>query len=336
MAKGNILLGQSRGSIGDIVLSRSYGQQVARARNRQPANPKTDAQILQRACLATAGKAYSAGKLIFDHSFQGRKQGAENQQEFVAKNIELLRQAYANDINGSVSPANADGRFVMPNALGAVPFRYLVSVGTLNQNLFTIGSTPASEDEQSRFTLGWYVPTAAEGQSVTIGEWLSINNINIGDIFTVVVLGYDDIGIGDDLAQSQPAKFAFIRLIREGVLDTAVAATPVASADFSLAFRVETYGVDQRVETPLESIFIGAGSVPFDEIGLPWFGAAGVIRSRDDSGERSTCYLTSSRGFVAMAVDELQWGVPSPALISSWSGEAFEFQSPLILEGGDF
>ena len=42
MAKGNMLMGYSRGSVGDVTFARIKGQQIARARNRNPKNPKTN------------------------------------------------------------------------------------------------------------------------------------------------------------------------------------------------------------------------------------------------------------------------------------------------------
>ena len=56
MAKGNMLLGMSRGSVGDVTFYRSGGSQRARARNRKPANPMTVRQQTQRAKFANAVK----------------------------------------------------------------------------------------------------------------------------------------------------------------------------------------------------------------------------------------------------------------------------------------
>ena len=43
------------------VFSRLNGQQVSRVRNRNPKNPRTNAQLYQRAIMATVMQAYSAG-----------------------------------------------------------------------------------------------------------------------------------------------------------------------------------------------------------------------------------------------------------------------------------
>jgi hypothetical protein len=93
MAKGNLFQGMARGAVGDVVFSRLNGQQVSRVRNRQPANPQTNAQLYQRAIMATVMQAYSFGKKIFDHSFEGKKKGSECQNAFLSLNSLKLRSA---------------------------------------------------------------------------------------------------------------------------------------------------------------------------------------------------------------------------------------------------
>lgn len=91
MAKGNMFLGMSRGSVGDVTFYRYQGQQCARARNRNPKNPKSDAQIIQRMILATASKAYSRMKSIVDHSFENISYGAPSQSYFLKRSLDDIR-----------------------------------------------------------------------------------------------------------------------------------------------------------------------------------------------------------------------------------------------------
>lgn len=62
MAKGNMLQGMARGAVGDIVFSHSKGQQVARVRNRKPANPKSNPQMRQRSAFLCPLLFYKRGK----------------------------------------------------------------------------------------------------------------------------------------------------------------------------------------------------------------------------------------------------------------------------------
>lgn len=90
MAKGNIILGYLRGSIGDITFFRANGQQLSRARNRAPANPRTVAQMDQRAKMACAVKFYTqVGTNFFKYAFEGKKDNESYFNAFVKNNILL-------------------------------------------------------------------------------------------------------------------------------------------------------------------------------------------------------------------------------------------------------
>lgn len=90
MAKGNIILGYLRGSIGDITFFRAKGQQLSRARNRAPSNPRTVAQMDQRAKMACAVKFYTqVGTNFFKYAFEGKKEKESYFNAFVKNNILL-------------------------------------------------------------------------------------------------------------------------------------------------------------------------------------------------------------------------------------------------------
>lgn len=88
MAKGNMILGYLRGSIGDITFFRAKGQQLSRARNRAPANPRTVRQMDQRAKMACAVKFFSqVGANFFKYAFEGKKETESYFNAFVKTNI---------------------------------------------------------------------------------------------------------------------------------------------------------------------------------------------------------------------------------------------------------
>ena len=91
MSKGNLFLGQARGKVGDVVFYRMAGEQVTRARNRSPRNPRTPVQLAQRIILNTVSKAYSLFQELADHAIEGLTQGAENQRQFIRDNTDMLR-----------------------------------------------------------------------------------------------------------------------------------------------------------------------------------------------------------------------------------------------------
>lgn len=93
MSKGNLLLGYGRGKLGDIVLSRSGGRQIARARNREPRNPRSIAQQYQRMAFATAAATASAFKGIVNHSYEGIAYGTPSRSAFMRNAVAWLRAA---------------------------------------------------------------------------------------------------------------------------------------------------------------------------------------------------------------------------------------------------
>lgn len=92
MSKGNIFLGLAAGKLGDVVLYRAQGEQIARARNRNPKNPQSGLQMVQRSMMKTTALAYSLLQPIADHSFQGLQEGTPNQSRFTVRNIALMRE----------------------------------------------------------------------------------------------------------------------------------------------------------------------------------------------------------------------------------------------------
>lgn len=91
MSKGNIFMGYGRGKVGSLVLSRTGGEQIARAYNGHPANPQTPYQMVQRVCQKSAMAAYSLFRPISNHAFEGKQSAIANQSEFMRQNIEMLR-----------------------------------------------------------------------------------------------------------------------------------------------------------------------------------------------------------------------------------------------------
>lgn len=89
MAKGNMLLGYSRGSVGDVVFTRTKGQQIARARNRNPKNPKTKAQMAQRIKFASVVEFFRRGNQnLFQFAFENKKTKQSDYNAFVSANAD--------------------------------------------------------------------------------------------------------------------------------------------------------------------------------------------------------------------------------------------------------
>lgn len=128
--KGNILLGQARGKLGDVVFSRSNGQQVARARAQQVKNPRTEKQMIQRIILNTIAQAYSAMQPICDHSFEGVAAGQASMSFFMRKNMDALRAKIAQELNNGYD-FDSIYAFSPINSNQLVPNVYMIAKGTL-------------------------------------------------------------------------------------------------------------------------------------------------------------------------------------------------------------
>lgn len=133
MSKGNLFLGYGRGKVGDVVLYHQYGEQIARARNRHPNNPKTPLQLAQRVFQKTAAQAYSFLQALCNHSFQGFAEGTECQSRFMKQNISLMRMAAQDDLaagdDALMTSLRANYSFV--NTVQAEINAYLISEGSL-------------------------------------------------------------------------------------------------------------------------------------------------------------------------------------------------------------
>lgn len=307
----------AKGSIGDVTMYRANGQQIARARNRNPKNPRSHGQLIQRAIMATVMQAYAAGKAILDHSFQGKSVPNGSFRRFLSVNAKALRAAVAADFNNADALIDQTGRVVAPGATTPTPWTYRVSEGSLMQSLFTVGVSETSQDQ-----LVAYLPAPVAEQ--TVAQYAAANNLVAGDIYTIVAFGSFNQELEDGLAltQQQPGAFGFIRLIvKEGLADVNTLATAATLAD---VFVIDGAG------TPIPESTILSAKINIDQVvSSATTGCLGVIRSREDSGLRSTCDL--------VAPTDMRWGIASTALLEAWSQEtAIAGGSDLILEGANF
>ncbi len=113
--------GYARGAVGDVVFSRQGGQQVSRARNRNPNNPKTFSQVVQRARFTNCVRFYQlVTSGFFRLAYEDKKTSESDFAAFMRKNINACP--------------------VIPTQLnsigGALPFPALVSDGSLDNNVF--------------------------------------------------------------------------------------------------------------------------------------------------------------------------------------------------------
>lgn len=306
MAKGNLFLGMGRGSVGDVTFYRADGQQLSRARNRKPRNPKSNAQLIQRAISATIVQAYKAGSIIFDHSFEGKSVPAGSQRAFLSVNMRKLREQVLAQIDLSDVSA-ADSSVVSPSATYPVPNSYRISEGSLIQKLFEVNRSD-----------GFGVKLVSAQTNETVAQFLTRNGVSAGEIYTIVEFGV--IPASRENLVSGQCTFGFMRLT---VKETAITSTTAMST----AKYVDIFDIDSS-GAGLPATKAVSEAIEISEIDMAGstIGSMGVIRSNENSGLRSTSEMWLS--------DDLDWGVAAPNLLAAWSDDSGSVDSELILEGG--
>lgn len=187
MAKGNMLLGQARGKVGDIVFSRNNGQQVIRARSAQVKNTKTTAQTLQRIVMNTVAQAYSFMLPICDHSFEGVKVGQDTMSTFMKRNLNLLRRriTLAREQSGSL-----EGIYSF-TPVGSKTFAlnsYIMSEGTLPRIAVSGLVTQDVAGQGAQITID------GARQEMTYADFISAFGLRKGDQVTFVQVSQNTSG----------------------------------------------------------------------------------------------------------------------------------------------
>lgn len=89
MAKGNMIIGNGRGKVGNVVFSELHGQQITRVYQPNVTNPKTNGQMLQRARFADAVKFYQrAMGNFYAFAFEDKKRTESDYNAFMRHNIQ--------------------------------------------------------------------------------------------------------------------------------------------------------------------------------------------------------------------------------------------------------
>lgn len=122
-----------KGKLGNIVGYKGRnGKRLARIRQTEVKNPKTDGQVIQRMILATASKSYGRMKSIVDHSYQGITYGGASQSYFLKRAIEDIRTFVAANYPSAKETNLLNFRgLAEPKNLAMAGFGLLVSEGTL-------------------------------------------------------------------------------------------------------------------------------------------------------------------------------------------------------------
>lgn len=168
MAKGNLFLGTAARSVGDVVMYRREGSQVSRVRVRKIANPRTDAQSLQRAAFSPVAKFFSPLAAVLERAWEGVSK-SKSYSEFLKENIKRARE------NG----------WLLPKGTGFFPLPYQLTKGTLPSSGLTF-----NVDE------GYLIIFSNTTGAITTIAQLSAafvnNGYKAGDVVTIIAACADE------------------------------------------------------------------------------------------------------------------------------------------------
>lgn len=214
MATGNMLLGYTTGSIGDLTFSRVKGNQVVKARNRNPANPKTSRQMYQRAKFVNAVNFYKRGvQNLFKFAYEDKTAQESDFNAFMRHNVGRAILAGRSSAAESVYPAISN---------------WITSVGSLNGPQALLGFA-GDFDDISTVAVG---RTAAYGQfgvsPAQSGEGILLDDDAFAGVF--LRLGTGTYATFGDLCSALKAQFTdlqegdivtvtLIRQIMQGIGD---------------------------------------------------------------------------------------------------------------------
>lgn len=296
MAKGNMLLGYSRGSVGDVTFYRSGGSQRSRARNRNPNNPKTEKQQTQRSRFANAVKFYKqATTNFFRFAYEDKKVNESDYNAFMRHNT--LRSGFIGAAASKIANFPALGYWQLTD--GSLP---------------EISSLPQVLDDAISFDLG--VEFDAE---TTVGQvsQLLINSGDlwrVGDILTVVVYTATNLSSLPtvDTSVETTASVGYKQII----LDT------TSTMTLTEAFSMNLEGVTFRVSVDSDGFHVTSSNTTTLRTML--FGAA-VIHSRNTSNgllvsRSELSYYSTSETVVDNAIAES--GNYYQSVLADWDAAA--------------
>ena len=170
MAKSKSFFGLRSGSTKSLTFQVYRGEQITKDRVYRVSNPRTEAQMTQRALIPIVAAARSALKGLIDHSFEGVAYGEASLKEFSKQNLRagaLTVTSYSP--NGVSNAGFAD--LIVSN--GSINVRYVVE-STTEENTFTTYQAfpafafPKADEGASADAIFKYLETYARTNNVTI------------------------------------------------------------------------------------------------------------------------------------------------------------------------
>jgi len=234
-------MGYARGAVGDLVFSRVKGNQVTKARNRQPSNPKTSKQVYQRAKFINAVRFYQRGvQNLFKFAYEDKTAQESDFNAFMRHNTALAIPVGKNASEDAVYPAISNwitsfGSLNGPQAVIGFTGNAGAVVGALPGRTYAVGQYNVS-------------PANAEGADVPLTDEiegsifmaLPTETQNFGQLSSALKAQYPDLMEGDIVT------ITLINQILQGIGEpaTLLPGTAMDGAAIAPAWRFAQFRID--------------------------------------------------------------------------------------------
>lgn len=302
-----------KGKLGNIVGYKGRdGKRLARIRQTEVKNPKTDGQIIQRMILATASKAYGLMKSICDHSWQGVSYGGQSQSYFLKKAMERIRSFVAQSLSIAPEVITDPLKWVglaRPDQLNEAGFGLQISEGTIPS--VSASYRTEGEGEDADLVLDHFGGTPNSTEK-SIGYVMQKLGAEIGDQITAIAI--------DSNGQFKKSRY---------VIDTNAGEGDKLNADWNGTTDENAFDQKASIIDPDLTIEVSAGKImPTSKVSGVSLLASAIIISRKVSGvwKRSTQYLMPTS-----MVDNV------PGIIALWQAGKTEIptENPYYLNNAD-
>lgn len=231
MSKGNMLLGNARGSVGDVTFQVLGGQQIAKKKSTQPKNPRTVSQMMQRAVFASAVQFFSRGQQnFFQFAFENKDAKLSDYNAFMSINAKMGVPMSPEMLSNPLCPAI--GKFQMSKGSLTAPETSINDAAAIT----TIG-----------LALG-----AGDKSYTTVGELsadlVGISGYAAGDIMTLVYIeSQAKVGTPTDpidlSAVEYPASWSIKQFIIKTDDETALADLGISAAAIAGVVAITLEGI---------------------------------------------------------------------------------------------
>ena len=210
MAKSKSFFGLRSGSTKSLTFQVYRGEQITKDRVYRVSNPRTEAQMTQRALIPIVAAARSALKGLVDHSFEGVPYGEASLKEFSKQNLRAgALNVTSFSPNGVSNPGFAD--LIVSN--GSINVEYQIQSATSDNTVMTSDQAfpafkfPKADEGANADVILKYLETYARANNVALiapGTQLSF--------LTIYQSGTVKVNTGKETIDAPTSGFALNRI----------------------------------------------------------------------------------------------------------------------------